>query len=362
MLSRILWILSAALVFQSICAFAAENNYLSLKPEVQRGDLGKPQGLWPFLGVGLGLTPDNPTIRTGGIPTHFKVLGSYYFAEAPWVGDFGVGLHNQFLTQDGGDSDSIQSLYTELAARYELSNRWQLGAIWNTLVDNPDRFKSNTENLASFLGLQVMKEFTYNGEYLIRAGGRAMTDVGISGETIDTVMAELEVSIGPGRGSRVSKVEEPIPHAVRAQPQPIAPHLDSRAMQTFRMEPQPVRFESDSIKLTSSSRAYLSRLARVLAANHELYERIEVTGHADQRGPELYNKKLSMRRAQNISNSLLAAGISKNQIKVVARGEDDLLTSSMTASALSRNRRVQIEFKGVKNQAALRILIDSASR
>src|SRR5688500_10687158 len=95
----------------------------------------------------------NNNVRTGGVPSHLKVLGSYYFETAPWVADAGIGMHNQFLTQKGTDSDSIQSLYTELAARYEFTNRWQLGAIWNTLVDNPDRYQSNTNNLASFIGL-----------------------------------------------------------------------------------------------------------------------------------------------------------------------------------------------------------------
>ncbi len=123
-------------LFSGVCAFAQQGNVLSLKPEIQRGDLANPQGLWPFLGLGIGAMDHNDNIRSGGIPTHFKVLGSYYFTTAPWIADLGVGLHNEFLTQKGRDSDSIQSLYTELAARYKFSNRWQLGAIWNTLVDN----------------------------------------------------------------------------------------------------------------------------------------------------------------------------------------------------------------------------------
>ncbi|NJL25719.1 MAG: hypothetical protein HC902_11455 [Calothrix sp. SM1_5_4] len=134
-----------------------------------------------MLGVGLGLTDDGNSARTGGVPTHVKVLGTYYFETTPWVADAGIGLHNEFLTQKGRGSDTIQSLYTELAARYQFTNRWQLGAIWNTLVDNPDRYRSNTNNLASFVGVQVLKEFTWGEQYLVRAGGRATTDVGISG-------------------------------------------------------------------------------------------------------------------------------------------------------------------------------------
>jgi len=337
-------------------AFAQQNNVLSLKPEIQRGDLRNPQGIWPFLGVGLGIMDHNNNVRTGGVPSHLKILGSYYFETAPWIADLGAGVHNQFLTQKGSDADTIQSLYTELAARYKFTNRWQLGAIWNTLVDNPDRYKSNTNNLASFIGLQVMKEFTWSEDYLVRAGGRAMTDVGISGETIDTVMAEIQVSFGPtARAPQVIRVEE-------TRPQPIAPHLARRAIQTFEIDPDAVNFETDSTKLVSSSQQYLRRLARALAANRHLFDRVEVVGHADQRGTEEYNHRLSQRRARAIADTLISSGINRNQLVTEGRGKRELVSSSMSPSALLRNRRVELQFQGVKNQEALKNIIDSVRR
>jgi len=349
-----------ALVLVLVSGFAAvaqQNNVLSLKPEIQKGDLRNPQGLWPFIGVGLGAMDHNNNIRSGGVPSHVKILGSYYFETAPWVADAGIGLHNEFLTQKGPDSDTIQSLYTELAARYEFTNRWQLGAIWNTLVDNPDRYKSNTNNLASFIGLQVMKEFTWSDQYLVRAGGRAMTDVGISGETIDTVMAELEVSFGPA--------SSPAPQVIRVEetrPEPIAPHLAKRAVQTFHIDPDDVNFETDSTKLVANSRQYLRRLARALSANRQLFDKVEVVGHADQRGTDKYNDSLSKRRARAISDALIASGINRNQLVTEGRGKRELLSNSMSASALQRNRRVELEFQGVKNQEALKNVIDSVKR
>src|SRR5665213_1790982 len=100
------------LMISSLSVFAAEANMLAFKPEIQRGDIYKPQGLWPLLGVGIGTMNDSQT-RTGGVPNNVRVLGSYYFDESPIVADAGLGLHNEFLTQGGGGSDSIQSLYTE---------------------------------------------------------------------------------------------------------------------------------------------------------------------------------------------------------------------------------------------------------
>jgi outer membrane protein OmpA-like peptidoglycan-associated protein len=339
-----------------ISVFAAENNVLSLKPEIQRGDLSQPQGLWPFIGLGLGVMDSNTSIRTGGVPMHVKVLGSYYFEGAPWVADAGIGLHNEFLTQDGKDSDTIQSLYTEFAGRYQFTNRWQLGAIWNTLVDNPDRYHSNTENLASFIGVQALKEFTWNNDYVVRVGGRAMTDVGISHETVDTIMAELQVSFGPSSSNpNIIRVEE-------TRPETIAPHLARRAMQTIEIDARNVNFESASTKPVRNSQLYLNRLARALSDNRHLFDKVEVIGHADQRGTDTYNDKLSRRRAQAISDTLISSGLSRNQVVSQGRGKRQLLSMAMSPSALQRNRRVELQFEGVKNQEALKNVIDSVSR
>lgn len=349
-------VLITLLTAVSVEAYESQNT-LALKPEIQRGDLQNPQGLWPLLGVGLGVMDYNDQIRTGGTLAHVKLVGSYNFDNQPWIADLGLGLHNEFLSQRGRGSNNITSLYTELAARYKLANKWQLGAIWNTLVDNPDRYRSNTNNLASFIGLQAMKEFVWQDKYLVRAGGRMMTDVGIGGEVVDTVMAELQVSFGPG-AQRIVEQPKPAP-----EPTPVAPHLARQAVQTFEFsDPGPVHFETDSTKLVHSSQQYLRRLARALADNRHLFDRVSVIGHTDQRGTEKYNLKLSRRRAQAISNSLAVAGLNVSQLHSEGRGKTELLSRSMSTPALQRNRRVQLEFHGVKNQQALKNIIDSVPR
>ncbi len=342
-------ILALAIIFSASLAYALDGSFLTLKPELQRGDIHNPQGFWPLVGFGVGAMDHNTSIRTGGIPTHIKALGSYYFEQAPVVADVGLGLHNEFLTQGGEGADIVQSFYSEVAGRYRLTNRWQLGAIWSTLVDNPDRYRSNTDNLASFTGLQVLKEFTWDETYMVRAGGRAMTDVGISGETIDTVMAEIEVSFGPSK----SMVVESAPDRA------LAPHLVTRAVKSWPLDPRNVNFKTDSIAMINNSKPYLRRLSRALAANQQLFDRVEIIGHADQRGPELYNDQLSVRRAHVIAQSLISAGLASSQVVAVGRGESDPLASGITDSALLKNRRVELKFHGVKNPHALQNIIDS---
>ncbi|MGZ3722713.1 MAG: OmpA family protein [Bdellovibrionales bacterium] len=341
----------------SVSVFASEANYLAFKPEIQRGDIYKPEGLWPLLGVGIGNMSSSNT-RTGGVPNHVKVLGSYYFDQSPIVTDAGLGLHNEFLTQNGSGNDMIQSVYTEFAGRYIFTNRWQLGAIWNTLVDTPHRYQSNNDSLASFIGAQALKEFSWKDQYLVRVGGRAMTSVGLNGGSVNTLMAELEVSFGPGsKAASVMNESSPVMHT-----EAIAPHLADRAMNTFDLDPKLAHFASNSTQLVKDSETYVKRLARALADNHQLFERVEVIGHADQRGTGRYNEKLSKRRAKTISDKLVAAGVKTSQILVEGKGERELLTHSMKPAALQRNRRVQLEFVGVKNREALKNVIDSVAR
>jgi outer membrane protein OmpA-like peptidoglycan-associated protein len=123
-----------------------------------------------------------------------------------------------------------------------------------------------------------------------------------------------------------------------------------------------VHFESDSTKLVGQSQQYLGRLARALAANRQLFDKVEVIGHTDQRGTSPYNMKLSSRRAMSIENSLVSAGINKKQIQTVAKGKTELLSESMAPASLARNRRVELQFTGVKNQEALKNVIDSVKR
>jgi OOP family OmpA-OmpF porin len=343
-------------LFASVSAHAVDGNILRFKPDVQRGDVYAPKGFWPLMGVGLGATDSNSNVRTGGVPMHLKLIGSYYFDTAPWVADAGVGFHNEILTQDGGGSDTIQSFYTEVAGRYQFTNRWQLGAVWNTLIDNPDRYQSNTNNFASFVGVQAFKEMTWKNEYLVRLGGRAMTDVGISGASVDTVMAELQVSFGGPNAPAI--VQQPPPPPVQ-EPAPVAPHLAERAVQTFDLNPDTVKFNTASTQMVRGSDAYLKRLARALALNRHLFSKVEVIGHADQRGTDRYNDKLSQRRARAISDKLVAAGVAKSQIVPVGKGRREPITRSMAPAALQKNRRVQLDFEGVKNQEALQNVIDS---
>jgi OOP family OmpA-OmpF porin len=50
--------------------------------EMPSGSVGAPKGLWPFLGLGAGLTLHDVNGQRDGSPAQVKLLGSYYLTGA----------------------------------------------------------------------------------------------------------------------------------------------------------------------------------------------------------------------------------------------------------------------------------------
>ena len=133
-------------------------------------------------------------------------------------------------------------------------------------------------------------------------------------------------------------------------------------MHSFQLDPKLVHFDTNSTHLVKSSNQYFKRLARALADNHQLFDKVVVVGHADQRGTNAFNYKLSERRAKAISEKLVLSGVNSSQIMSEAKGETELLSHSMKPNALLLNRRVRLEFQGVKSQEGLKNVLDSVNR
>jgi type IX secretion system PorP/SprF family membrane protein len=98
---------------------------------------------------------------------------------------------------------------------------------------------------------------------------------------------------------------------------------------------QNVYFETNKWNIRTEARAELDNLVQVLKENPGL--KIEVAGHADQRGSASYNQWLSNKRANAVRDYLIKNGVSASQLEVKGYGEVNNLPT------LDENRRV--EFK-----------------
>ena len=79
-------------------------------------------------------------------------------------------------------------------------------------------------------------------------------------------------------------------------------------------------------------------------------EVIIATGHTDSRGTDAYNQKLSERRATTVKNYMVSKGIPAAKISTLGKGESQPVATNKTDAGRAKNRRVDIEFKGVSNK------------
>ncbi|NOY90376.1 MAG: OmpA family protein [Deltaproteobacteria bacterium] len=78
-----------------------------------------------------------------------------------------------------------------------------------------------------------------------------------------------------------------------------------------------------------------------LIAQHPEWSRLRVEGHADIRGVETYNQRLSERRARNVMRALVRLGVDRDIISSVGYGSTHPRDLHRTELAHQRNRRVE---------------------
>ena len=98
-----------------------------------------------------------------------------------------------------------------------------------------------------------------------------------------------------------------------------------------------INFEFDSSVLVDGFPSLL-RLAELLNQNSEY--RVTLEGHADYRGADDYNVRLSQARAQTVRDFLLKYGARENQVAITPRGEQAPRIEAQNPEALFMNRRV----------------------
>jgi OOP family OmpA-OmpF porin len=77
-------------------------------------------------------------------------------------------------------------------------------------------------------------------------------------------------------------------------------------------------------------------------------EMVIATGHTDSIGTPQYNQRLSERRAAAVKDYLVSKGIPAAKITTIGKGESQPVATNKTAEGRQKNRRVDIEFKGVR--------------
>lgn len=104
--------------------------------------------------------------------------------------------------------------------------------------------------------------------------------------------------------------------------------------------PEP-KFAFDSAKVRDRAEPNLDALATCLKTGPLAGETISLTGHADERGPEMYNMALGQRRAGRVEAYLVSAGVDASRLETSSMGE----LEADERGGYADDRRVEVSIK-----------------
>ncbi len=126
--------------------------------------------------------------------------------------------------------------------------------------------------------------------------------------------------------------------------QPATRSLRNLKVQAVPVEPPSVsltiQFEFDSAKLDPNSLPQLKELAKAMMSPELQTLHFSVEGHTDAKGRADYNLKLSQRRANAVTMTLVDMGIPTERLKAFGKGSEELAVPSEPFA--DANRRVKI--------------------
>lgn len=111
---------------------------------------------------------------------------------------------------------------------------------------------------------------------------------------------------------------------------------------TTTLSDDSVKFSFDGDKVPDGAQAILNDLAsKVKGLDRTVY--LEIEGHTDNIGSEVYNEKLGEERAEAVRNYLAEnGGIPLHAMNVISYGESKPVAANNTAEGRAKNRRVVV--------------------
>jgi peptidoglycan-associated lipoprotein len=114
----------------------------------------------------------------------------------------------------------------------------------------------------------------------------------------------------------------------------------------FGINGDPLNYKVLYFKYNSSD---IDERSRIIAARHAEYLRknggakVNLEGHADERGTRDFNLALGERRAQTVAQVMTSEG-ANSTIEAISYGEERPVDTAHTESAWQSNRRVEIKY------------------
>lgn len=265
--------------------------------------------------------------------------------------DLGVGWLDSKITGSApnpapgeSETESVRTRmgYAEAAGRYKLTKQFELGLMARMSFGTDSTFSTSLDadiRPNVFAGPQVVYDISSSRSMLARVGAFFLTDFSITDRQIYWFGLSADIGMPITRGDVVIQKETQIKYKERNR---------------YIIDAEVVNFVTASSELSDAAQRYLQTLAQYLVKNPGIWERLVVSGHADQRGSDELNNQLAQSRAATVKNLLLSQGIPEDRLVVRTFGSHDPLENDAADVALARNRRVELFFIGKVNVQALR--------
>jgi OOP family OmpA-OmpF porin len=299
---------------------------------------------------------------TGGKLYVGKQLNQYFAIEAGLfdLGKFGFNSStsgNGVLNGDVGFRGANLDLVGQLPLSQRLSVYARLGMNYakasphftgNRLVavTNPNP-SERTLNAKAGLGL----EYKFSEALALRAEVeryRVNDAVGNRGD-VDLASVNLVYKLGRPAARPVlatplaAAAAAPLPRVIDTPPPPPPAPAPVSEKVSFAAESL---FDFDQALVKADGKTALDGLLAKLQAMST--EAIVTVGHTDSTGSDVYNQKLSLRRAEAIRAYLVSKGVEASRVFVEGKGESQPVADNGTAEGRAKNRRVSVEVVGTR--------------
>ena len=176
--------------------------------------------------------------------------------------------------------------------------------------------------------------------------GRAVKDgsgacVVTQGQVLPECAGTKAAPAAPAAPAEPAKPATPAP-AKPAEPSKPAP---SSVRQSVVIQADALFDFDKSVVRPDGKKSIDEALAKIKGVDLEM---VIATGHTDSIGSDKYNQRLSERRAAAVKEYLVSKGIPASKITTIGKGETQPVATNKTAEGRQKNRRVDIEFKGVR--------------
>lgn len=153
--------------------------------------------------------------------------------------------------------------------------------------------------------------------------------------------AVLGAAVGAIAGNVWSKRMEEQKQAMEQATQGTGVAVTQTADNQLKLEiPSDISFATGKADIQANFRPVLDKFGQTLNANPATTVRI--VGHTDSTGSDAINNPLSVNRAANTRDYLVARGVSGTRFGIDGRGSHEPIADNSSEAGRSRNRRVEI--------------------